>query len=738
MRACLFLFIFLVKDYYSVNIARLLLVIIVFATSHCVARDGVKLGLVLSGGGAKGLAHIGVLKVLEEAGIRPDYITGTSMGSVVGGMYAMGYSVAQIESVIHAIDWNALLLDRTEYRLIAMEQKRQVGRYLGLFPIIDGVVHLPGGLNAGQRIGTLLSRLTLPYHSLTTFNDLLIPFACVGTDIATGTPVLINKGDIADAIRASMSIPTVFTPMEKDSILFVDGGLVRNFPVEEVKRMGADIVIGVDVGSPSLKKEEIRDFLQVLIQATQFTDASALAHERSMCDLLILPDIKGLSLLGFDDADAIVQRGETAARNLRPKIDSIATLVRRRVPDLHSISIPDTVTIDKIRIGGLTELSRQTILADFGIDAPVRTTISEIEEGIARIYSSQEYDRVSYRILNEVGTMVLQLSVVQGHKKYFRAGIRYDSYQQTALLLNTTLWNIGKDPGIFTADLRLGRQLRADVQYAFPLGMRPGLGIRTQIVFDKYPYQATTAGITYATFNIRTISASALVGTLYDKNISASCGVRAEYTEIESDISSQNFSNIARRVLGFANISATTFDRPVYPRSGFLMNAIVDAAPSIGKAENFSRGFVSFETVLPVSRSLVAFVNGAIGVGSQTTMPVLYGFTMGGVRKPAAYPYLKLSQTTFMGVKEQELTGDQMQLLALGVRYEAIKDGFLELRFNEGNTFGGNDIVVVGRKYFGGGGVTIGYLSPIGPLEFSMMRSSVGMYLTYINIGFDF
>ncbi|HLP14983.1 MAG TPA: patatin-like phospholipase family protein [Bacteroidota bacterium] len=721
-----------------VKIFRFVLILLLCIASQSISQNRPKLGLVLSGGGAKGLAHIGVLKVLEEAGIRPDYITGTSMGSVVGGLYAMGYTVAQIESVMHTLDWNSLLSDRTDYRLLAMEQKRQVDRYVGLFPIADGRVHLPGGMNAGQRIGILLSRLTAPFHSLKSFSELPIPFACVSTDIATGRPVLIDKGDIGDAIRASMSIPTVFTPMLIDSLLFVDGGLVRNFPVEEVRRMGADIVIGVDVGAPSLKKEEIRDFIQVLVQATQFSDALALAHERALCDVLILPDIKGLSLLEFENADAIIRRGEIAARIIRPKIDSVAALTNRLSPRLPAVDLGEYRWVDEIRINGLTHLSRQTILADFGLDAPLVTTITEIEHGIERIYSSQEYDRVSYRICKEDEKTVLQLSIIERDKKYFRAGIRYDSYQQASLLLNTTLWNIGKDPGMFTADLKLGRHLRADVQYAFPLGVRPGLGVRAQIVFDKFPFQMTTQGVTYATFMIRTYSASVAAGSLYNRMVSAAVGLRSEYTELASEVYMTDFTWIERRLVGFADLWVTTFDRPTYPHSGISLRGVVDASPAIGTSQNFARMFINCESAIPLQRSTVLFANGFFGLGSKTNMPIPYSFILGGVRMPAAYPYMKPSQTTFMGVKDQELYGDQAQMLSLGVRYEAFKDGFLQMQMNTGNAFAGTDVSIKGRRYVTGGGVTFGYLSPIGPLEFSVMRGNLGTYVTYVNIGFDF
>jgi outer membrane translocation and assembly module TamA len=195
---------------------------------------------------------------------------------------------------------------------------------------------------------------------------------------------------------------------------------------------------------------------------------------------------------------------------------------------------------------------------------------------------------------------------------------------------------------------------------------------------------------------------------------------------------------IERRAVGFANVWMTTFDRPLYPHSGMSIHAAVDVAQPIASSEYFSRGFINYESAMPLDRSTVLFANGFFGSGSRKNMPIPYAFVLGGVRLPAAYPYMTTSQMTFMGVKDQELIGDQAQMLALGVRYEAFKDGFLQLQLNAGNVFNDATISVADRQYKTGAGVTFGYLSPIGPLEFSVMRGPLGKYLTYVNIGFDF
>ena len=204
-----------------------------------------KIGIALSGGGAKGFSHIGVLKVLEEAGIVPDYITGTSMGSVVGGLYAIGYPVDSLAKLAIEQDWTQVLSDDLLLQEVIFEEKQYFKNQQLELPIQDGGVKAPGGLIQGQEIEHLLARLTLPAYQIESFDDLPIPFRCMAVDLYWGEPVEFSGGPLAEAIRASMAIPSVFTPVYKDSLILIDGGVIRNFPVQELQEMGADIIIGV-------------------------------------------------------------------------------------------------------------------------------------------------------------------------------------------------------------------------------------------------------------------------------------------------------------------------------------------------------------------------------------------------------------------------------------------------------------------------------------------------------------
>ncbi|MCD4683849.1 MAG: patatin-like phospholipase family protein, partial [Bacteroidales bacterium] len=225
-----------------------------------------KIGLVLSGGGAKGIAHIGILKAMEKEGIRPDYITGTSMGSIIGGLYALGYSADQLDTIIRQIDWGEALSNNIQLQYIAYEEKEYYNRYLIELPFENGKLKLPSGVIHGQMLGEMLARYAWPAKDYTSFDEFPIPFRCVATDVGTGKPIVFSEGSLAMAMRASMAIPTAFTPVDLDSTLAVDGGVVNNFPVEEVIEMGADIVIGVSVGDGLIPAKELSGMTDILFQ----------------------------------------------------------------------------------------------------------------------------------------------------------------------------------------------------------------------------------------------------------------------------------------------------------------------------------------------------------------------------------------------------------------------------------------------------------------------------------------
>ncbi|MEJ0101042.1 MAG: patatin-like phospholipase family protein [Bacteroidota bacterium] len=229
-----------------------------------------KIGLTLSGGGAKGLAHIGILKAIDSAGLKIDYITGTSMGSILGGLYSIGYSADSLEKITREIDWNLLLSNQSSLRSLFMEEKDEYSKYDVELPWVKSKLRLSSGLLEAQELWLKFSELFFPVYNIKDFSKFSIPFRCIGTDIGNGEAVVMKDGEVISAVRASMAIPSVFTPVDYKDQRLVDGGISRNFPVKDVKEMGANFVIGSNVANGLLPSQKVRNILQLMLQIAFF------------------------------------------------------------------------------------------------------------------------------------------------------------------------------------------------------------------------------------------------------------------------------------------------------------------------------------------------------------------------------------------------------------------------------------------------------------------------------------
>jgi NTE family protein len=262
-----------------------------------------RIGLVLSGGGAHGIAHIGVLKVMEEAGLRPDYITGVSMGSIIGGMYSLGYSTDSLQKIFNNINWKLVLSNKIPENKVIFLEKYHFSNSAVSLPLSLKKVVLPSGLINGQQVENTLSFYAWPAADINDFSKLPIPFLCVATDIITYTEVVLKSGYLPDAIRASFSVPSVFTPLKIDSLILLDGGLIRNFAATEAKEMGADILIGSYVGFHGHKAEQLQSVSGIMEQIGMFRSLSDFENEKKLVNVLIKPETEGFSIFSFENTD---------------------------------------------------------------------------------------------------------------------------------------------------------------------------------------------------------------------------------------------------------------------------------------------------------------------------------------------------------------------------------------------------------------------------------------------------
>ena len=299
------------------NLKKLLVILLFFSYISIWSQEhknnDQKIGLVLSGGGAKGLAHIGVLKTLDSLGIRVDQIGGTSMGAVIGSLYASGYSGAQLDSIFRSINFEDLINDNVPRAAKTFYEKEQAEKYAVTLPFDDFKINLPSAISKGQNVFNLLSKLTIIHSDISDFNSLPIPFFCMATDVESGQSIILDKGNLAQAVRASGALPSLFQPVYINDKMLIDGGVKNNYPIEELKAKGVDVIIGVDVQDDLLSKVELKSAPDILLQINNYRTIEDMKYKSKLTDIYIRPNIKDFNVVSFSEGQQIIKNGEKAA-----------------------------------------------------------------------------------------------------------------------------------------------------------------------------------------------------------------------------------------------------------------------------------------------------------------------------------------------------------------------------------------------------------------------------------------
>ena len=422
-----------------------------------------KVGLVLSGGGALGIAHIGVLKMIEKYDIPVDYITGTSMGAIIGALYASGYKASEIEEIIKSADWIPLLSDRKERKTTDLNDRELFEKNILMLHFDRGKLTLPEGAVYGQNIYNLISRLTWHVREIDDFSKLPIPFKCIATDIQTGEAVVLDKGSLADSVRASMAIPTLFSPIEINNRLLVDGGVVRNIPVSDIKKMGADIAIVSDVGTPLYSKEELKSLFSVFEQVIRLILINSNKDELSLADRIITYDLRDFSMAAFLRSSEILEKGDEALLDHDEYFKTLAAELKRKKT---AVKPPEKPFLAKqIIIKGNTRTDEGKIRRRLNIDKNTIVSKEKLEKGISSLYGSGEYNFIRYTARNN--TLSLDLNEAPSELNTF--SINYNNYDGAAFLMNSRAKNIFIEDSTARFKLKLGRNYLADLKYSIPL-----------------------------------------------------------------------------------------------------------------------------------------------------------------------------------------------------------------------------------------------------------------------------
>ena len=444
-----------------------------------------RIGVVLSGGGAKGAAHIGVLKVLEEYGIPVDCVVGTSMGAIIGGLYSMGYKANEIDSIISAQDWDFVMSDRIPREQSSFEDKQYDGKYIVRVPFsmgnfgkdseraVDTVFgplppvppkpqtlfdKIPMAVVNGQNIYNLFTSLTVGYQDSIDFNKMPIPFACVAVDVVSRREVVWRNGNLVDAIRSSMAIPGYFAPVRIGDMVLVDGGARNNYPVDVARALGADIIIGVKLGTADETRS--RDVNNISDMFSGLYDMYA--HEKyesamDNTDILIRPSIKGFGMLDFDHESiaALIENGRTAAMEKGEELKRLKAYLDECSNELPSTFIgpvydrkqykkavhldKDTISLGKVIYNGLNQRDAQLLLNNSILKAGSRVTGRDIDDEIRRFYNTAVFESVTYQLKGKEEPYDMVIDFVPGHNSELGLGFRVDTEEASVIQVNAAI-----------------------------------------------------------------------------------------------------------------------------------------------------------------------------------------------------------------------------------------------------------------------------------------------------------
>ncbi|MEW6992960.1 patatin-like phospholipase family protein [Colwelliaceae bacterium MEBiC 14330] len=550
------------------------------------ARD--KIGLVLSGGGAKGSAHVGVLKVLEENNIPVDYIVGTSIGAYVGGMYALGYEVAEIEEIMLALPWDDSYSDTIPRESLAYTSKQHRDRYnlsvrLGYS---GGEFKVPHGLLLGQSAYQILQRSTDTVSSFESFDELAIPFRAIASDIATAQMVVIDSGSINQAMKASAAVPGIVAAVEINGKLLVDGGITNNMPIDVVKEMGADIVIAVDIGSPLTKKSDLTSTVSVLNQlANILTNNTSIAQKNLLSekDILVRPDIDELSTTDWSIMPQALKLGELQAK---AQLGQLAKLSINEADYLSYKAARSTkaqqwfsalpADIIKIELRNDSKVEDDIILGKFAIDIGKPIAKNDLDLAINRVYALDKFEQVSveFKDTAQGRVLILQVKAKSWGPNYFDFGfnLKTDFSDRSIISLDMSylMTDVSQNGGRWLNEVKVGWETELATEFYQPFNKKQDIYGRVRAEFSQDKWERTDEFPVRPELKNNFYQALLAAGYDYSYKGIIEIGAIAETGElsVESGVSSQQGNYDYDSFGGFIKLGYDTLNSINFPTQG--------------------------------------------------------------------------------------------------------------------------------------------------------------------------
>jgi len=708
-----------------------------------------KIGLVLSGGGAKGFAHVGVLKVLEQAGIKIDYIGGTSMGAVIGGIYASGYNAAQLDSIICATNFDNLLFDYVPRSSKNFYEKRNDELYALVLPFNKFKIDVPQSLSKGIFNYNLFNRLCLHARHVRDFNQLPIPFLCMATDIELGKQVVLDKGVLAQALFASSALPSVFSPVILDQKLLVDGGVTNNYPIDEIKKLGADIIIGVDVQSGLRDKSQLQGATNILFQITNLITIGKIEANSKKTDIYIKPEINNFGIVSFEKAKEIILRGETAAFSVYEDLAKLADKPNPyQKPKLKIES--DSLHITNIICNNLKDYSEAYIEGKLKFKAGAKIRYRDLEKGINNIDATHNFGTVIYSLEpNGAGEDLILNFQENPVTTYLKFGLHYDGLYKSAVLGNITNKNNLFKSDVLSFDLILGDNFRYNLDYYIDNGYNLSVGFKSQLnQFNKNIAKdfigfAVDPALNSININFLDLSNQLYFQSIFAQKFLIGFGLEHNYLNIKSEmVALTNTKKIDKSNYGsvFAYMKFDSFDNQYFPRKGWYFSADIHNHLF---SSNYSNKFNPFSIAK-------ADVGVAVKVFNKTTFKFQTeaGFSIGNESLPffnfvlGGYGFVPINNfRPFYGYDFLSIMGDSYLKSSLALDYEVFKKNHLIISANyaniENNLF--DTLEWISLPKYSGYALGYGLETIIGPVEVKYSWSpETHQGYTWFSIGFWF
>ena len=709
-----------------------------------------KIGLVLSGGGAKGFAHVGVLKVLEAAGIKIDFIGGTSMGAVIGGLYASGYNATQIDSIVRVTNFDNLLIDYIPRSSKSFYEKRNDELYALILPFNKFKIGAPQSLSKGMFNYNLFNKLSLHVRHIRDFNQLPIPFLCLATDIERGEQVVMDKGVLAQALYASSALPSVFSPVILDDRFLIDGGVTNNYPIEEVRKLGADIIIGVDVQNGLRDREELRDGAKILFQINNLQMIEKMKLNSKDTEIYIKPDIKYYGAVSFEKASEIILKGEEAAFSVYEKIDQLSDKTNPYYKPKLKIE-SDSLTIVDIVCNNLMNYSKNYIEGKLKFKLGAKISYKDLEIGINNIDATHNFGAITYSLEpNGTGDNLILNFIENPVKTYLKFGLHYDGLYKSGVLVNLTNKKTFFKNDIASIDFIIGDNLRYTLDYYVDNGYNLSFGFKSQLnQFNKNITKQISSLVVAPLLDVNSINIDFqdVTNQLYIQSIFAQKflvggGLEYKFLNIESEtlvainpvLDRSSYSSV------FAYMKYDSFDNQYFPTKGWYFSSDLH---NYLFSSNYTGKFNPFS----IAKADVGF---ALNFLKKTTLKFQTeaGFTIGADSIPffdfvlGGFGFVPLNNfKPFYGYNFMTLAGNSYLKASATIDYEIFKKNHLNFSANyanvEDNYFKSLDWISLPK--YSGYAIGYGLETIIGPLEIKYSWSpETAKGFTWFSIGFWF